>query len=331
MPDLAWDGTLLWGSGERVVYGFNTSGEIVRRFAGPFANNKSLAYDVVRNLIWVTSPRSAFYGLDNNGFAFRTLSSHNLNATGIAYWRDDPDGYQLYVLDNPGQNSAVVYKINIENDDIRFVTEIEPPEGGQPCGIEVSSDFLNYDWSFIVLENDPTNNVTGDRADVYQLGVFTGWLGMTPESGTISAGRNQAAVVMLDAAGLDTGVVRGSLTFTHNAVQDAFILPVTLTVTSLGVGDESPPERPEDYSINSVWPSPFNSSFTVEFTLPKEGEVVLRLFDIGGREAAIFQSGALTAGRHCLGISGDGLTSGVYFLTMQAGGEMRMVKVTSIK
>jgi len=331
IPDLAYDGQLIWGSGERMVYGFNSQGEVQHQFLGPFATNKCIAWDDQRSLLWITSQRTAFYGVDNQGHAFRTLRNHQFNITGLGFWSNDPDGYQLYVLDNPGRDTARVYKIDVETDDVRLVGDLRPPEGGQVGGMEITSDFLNYDWTMAVLINDQINARTGDRADFYQLGYYTGWLSLSADSGEVLAGRDQRLVLTLNTTNMDPDVYRATITFSHNAADDALILPVTLTVFDLSAPDHPDAAAPKEFAIESVWPSPFNSAFTLSYHLPTSSTVKLSLLDLAGREIDRLEEGFKTAGQHSIQIDGGRLASGVYLVRIESGGATRTAKVTMIR
>lgn len=331
MPDLTWDGELLWGSGGSSVYGFDLEGRVGDSFRGPFADNQGLAWDSERQLLWICSSQSAFFGVDRDGRAFATLHDYRFRITGLAFWQDDPDGYQLYVLHNPEAEVTRVHKINIDTDDTLFVAELQPPEGGRPGGLEVTPDFGAYDWSLVMLMNDVNDNRGGDRVDVYQLGAVTSWLGFAPDSGVVEADGASPMTVELNAAGLDSGTVNGRLTFTHNAVGGGFELPVRLTVHGLGVGDEGEPTLPGELKIGALWPAPFNAAFAVAYDLPRSGSVEIAVYDVRGREVARPESGLREAGRHTLTVDATTWPSGLYAVRLQAGGIVRTAKIVCIK
>ena len=130
MPDLAWDGQLLWGTGARNVYGFDTSGHIRQQFAGPFPTNKAIAWDPDRQVLWIAGARTGIFGVDRNGRFQLILLNPRMDVTGLAYWPNDPDGFQLYLMDNPeiAPTMANIYKINVENDSMRFVRRLTPDD-----------------------------------------------------------------------------------------------------------------------------------------------------------------------------------------------------------
>nr|MBC8465793.1 carboxypeptidase regulatory-like domain-containing protein [bacterium] len=109
--DMTYGEGLLWGSGERNILGFDLEGRLVESFSGPFINNKALAIDSDHDRMWVTTRNQAIVGVNLEGDRIENIATDLTNITGMAYWADDPDGFNLWVLDDPGQNRSIVYKI----------------------------------------------------------------------------------------------------------------------------------------------------------------------------------------------------------------------------
>jgi hypothetical protein len=49
-------------------------------------------------------------------------------------------------------------------------------------------------------------------------------------------------------------------------------------------------ETPLVFSLSQNYPNPFNPSTTIRFSIPDDGNVTLRLFDVNGRELAVLIS-----------------------------------------
>ena len=79
---------------------------------------------------------------------------------------------------------------------------------------------------------------------------------------------------------------------------------------------------PSDYSLNQNYPNPFNPVTTIEFNLPKAGNVSVKIFDIAGREYASDIRGLnLNPGNYKMNFNGAGLSSGVYFYSLNVDGK----------
>jgi subtilisin family serine protease len=68
----------------------------------------------------------------------------------------------------------------------------------------------------------------------------------------------------------------------------------------------------------SCYPNPVTSSATILFSLPDFGVASLKLYDISGRFIKELASGLYGKGEHRLLFHADGLSSGVYFLRLEA-------------
>ncbi len=79
-------------------------------------------------------------------------------------------------------------------------------------------------------------------------------------------------------------------------------------------------EIPEDYSLSQNYPNPFNPTTTIQYTI-KNSEfrsrnselVVLKVYDILGREVAALVNGVQPPGNYEVSFDGSGLASGIYY------------------
>lgn len=82
------------------------------------------------------------------------------------------------------------------------------------------------------------------------------------------------------------------------------------------VGDEAPP------LVNHLfrnYPNPFNPSTRVSFTLEKESEVRIEVYDLKGRRVDTMFQGVKPAGAHSFNYQPRNLASGAYVILMRAG------------
>lgn len=104
-------------------------------------------------------------------------------------------------------------------------------------------------------------------------------------------------------------------------------------VTSVGAGQA---ELPTTYALQQNFPNPFNPSTTIEFQLPAEGFVELKVYDIAGREVATLVSDMKNAGTHriqwnAVDDRGMKVSSGVYFYRISAGQFNQIKKMILLK
>lgn len=78
-------------------------------------------------------------------------------------------------------------------------------------------------------------------------------------------------------------------------------------------------ETPQTYELKQNYPNPFNPVTQIEFIIPGDEFVTLRVFDILGREVTVLLSENMKAGRHTVQFDGSKLSSGVYIYRIEAG------------
>jgi hypothetical protein len=88
---------------------------------------------------------------------------------------------------------------------------------------------------------------------------------------------------------------------------------------------------PETYELSQNFPNPFNPRTEIVFRVKQEGLVVLKVYDILGREVQTLVNGKMTAGTHRVSVDGRDLPSGMYLYTISAGNFHDVKKMVLIK
>jgi hypothetical protein len=81
---------------------------------------------------------------------------------------------------------------------------------------------------------------------------------------------------------------------------------------------------PDEFTVEQIYPNPFNSSATVRFTVPFETQVIVAIHDLIGRTIARLMSALVKPGRHSLTWNGEddngnAVASGIYVCIVTAG------------
>ncbi len=79
------------------------------------------------------------------------------------------------------------------------------------------------------------------------------------------------------------------------------------------------------------YPNPFNPTTTMKFSVPRAGNVDLKVFDVAGRVVAELHEGDLPAGQFSIDFDGAGLSSGTYFARLQGNGFEAVQKMQLVK
>lgn len=86
-------------------------------------------------------------------------------------------------------------------------------------------------------------------------------------------------------------------------------------------------EIPQKYSLEQNYPNPFNQLTIIKFQLPIKSNVVLKIFDILGREVVMLVNESLQSGTYEVKFDAGGLTSGIYFYQFRAGNIIKTKKM----
>jgi hypothetical protein len=89
---------------------------------------------------------------------------------------------------------------------------------------------------------------------------------------------------------------------------------------------------PRVFSLSQNYPNPFNPTTTIEFIIPEDGRVVLKVYDIVGREVATLLDEDRKAGEYQQVVfDASRFASGVYLYRLQSGGFIAAKKLVLLK
>jgi len=75
---------------------------------------------------------------------------------------------------------------------------------------------------------------------------------------------------------------------------------------------------PSEFGMAQNYPNPFNPSTMISYNIAKESKVILKVFDILGREIRTLVDSELSPGNYRAEFNGSGLASGIYFYQIRA-------------
>jgi len=127
------------------------------------------------------------------------------------------------------------------------------------------------------------------------------------------------------------GIYGGDAPLPINVQPLSFPDNVNITLTDPSATPPLPRALPQNLSLISVYPNPFNSAATITFTLGTPSPVELIVYDLLGREARRIEAGVLSAGEHRVTLNGDALPSGVYLVRLSAGSETAVTKTLLLR
>ena len=76
-------------------------------------------------------------------------------------------------------------------------------------------------------------------------------------------------------------------------------------------------EIPKEFKLHQNYPNPFNPTTKITFSLPKESNINLTVYNLLGQEIEILVNDRVDAGTHSVDFVGEGLPSGMYFCKLR--------------
>ena len=111
------------------------------------------------------------------------------------------------------------------------------------------------------------------------------------------------------------------------------------TYVSVGVKENISTQLPTEFHLSQNYPNPFNPSTTIKYLIPvvdayyasTTTNVVLKVYDILGREVATLINKEQKAGSYEVTFDASNLSSGVYFYRLKSGGFIQSKKMILLK
>ena len=88
---------------------------------------------------------------------------------------------------------------------------------------------------------------------------------------------------------------------------------------------------PKEFFVNQNYPNPFNPSTKIKFGIPKNEYVKARVYDIIGREISVLANEQLSAGEYEVAWNADNLPSGIYFVKIETGNNVKILRTVLLK
>jgi uncharacterized Zn ribbon protein len=132
-------------------------------------------------------------------------------------------------------------------------------------------------------------------------------------------------------------VTEGAFDTEQNGLLDAFVMKFCTEFFTTPVVTESPkPEIPQSSILHQNYPNPFNARTKLQYQVPEDAYVSLRIYNILGQEVITLVDRRQRAGDYIITWDGrdDGgldVASGIYFCRLQVGGYAETVKMVILR
>ncbi len=209
-----------------------------------------------------------------------------------------PGEYQLDTVNN----NITVYGLSVFS---RYILT----DGSAPLPVELSSFTSAVDRRDVKLNwttSSETNNASFEIERRFASGDWAK-LGSVAGSGTTNTPKNYAYT--------DKNLETGKYNYRLKQID------VNGNFEYFELGSEVNVGAPAKFDLSQNYPNPFNPSTKINYDIPVDSKVSIKLFDISGREVATLVNEIKTAGYYTVNFNGVNLASGMYFYRIVAEGK----------
>ncbi len=308
--DLAFDGSLLWGSNSQFMYGFDSNGVIRDTIETPLMPARAIAYDPIDDWFFVADNGSPINVISRTGENIAEIPQ-----TGHIYamsWNSsDADGMPLYIL---YQDNATLVKMNVGTGVTRTLHSFQTSTNQTGSGLAFIDQWSYSNQELAILLQSSLE----DTLRLVNLGYINRWLTLTPVYGQVANGDSSRVALRYSAIGAPVGVYDVRLMTSNNTPQTPVSTLVRFQVNSVNVQEPPTAPLPQGFSVSELYPNPFNPTTSFAVALPIRSKLHISIYDRLGREIGILANQQYSAGTHRFELDGTKLSSGVYFVQIRS-------------
>ncbi len=305
------DWSVVWGPGALTSYGMpliadqNVPNQV---YLNP--DNSVLLKSTNWGLNWTNVGTQVFRSPDNITIAWENpniiYSGDGVTGSGVA---------ELFKTTNGGINWTLVHTVTGSEIPFTVVTSLDPKLSYHTCwssgGVWKSTDMwstfsqvatTSSAWAADISKDDPTAIAYG----VYGSNVYISTNSGQNFTSTPVGSSPEAGMLFYDRGNLFSQ--KGGGVYKLNIVYDVPTYNEDLSI-----------EIPKQYRLYQNYPNPFNPSTSIKYEITSAVNVILKVFDIAGKEVASLVNENQKPGYYSVDFNAEGLSSGIYFYTLYAG------------
>ncbi|MGB5895336.1 MAG: FG-GAP-like repeat-containing protein [Ignavibacteriaceae bacterium] len=192
---------------------------------------------------------------------------------------------------------------------------------------EIPAGYLSSNFSADVIEVEVSNAVNFTDLSISDPNQpITSWEWDFNNDGTVDATDQNPSFTYSN-----NGTYSVALTVSNGIDSETKIRTDYITVNSATGLDDLTGEIPTDFQLYQNYPNPFNPSTSIKFSVVSESQVVLKVYNLLGKEVATLMNEKKTPGFYELNFGGEKLPSGIYVYRLEAGSFSSLKKMILLK
>jgi hypothetical protein len=327
--DMAFDGTLIWGSVGHNIVGVDTLGVVQKQIFSPYAPTRGLAYDPQTHHFFLADYITAIKEIDTLGNVVQTITNPSLNIAGLAWNPLDSNGYKLYVFSLDGATSQTrVTRIHPVSHLSQTSADLRGGPDDRAAGCTITPG-----WNSVLLVfGGIIRNDAGARLQMYEMAFNTTWIDVAPPLSTVQGGASREVTLTFDPTMLRASDYRVDLHIHSTMYDSTLILPVRLTkIDTIDAVHQETDKLPDRYALRQNYPNPFNPTTQIRYDLKQSGRTQLIVYNVMGEKVAELVNSTQPAGSYIVNFDASSLSSGVYFYRLDSGNFSHVQKMVLMK
>ena len=292
--------------------------------SGAAGESGGVLYTLSPELDDETDARAGTYSAPDNTFELSNDEIGQLVSAGLyvnVHSVDNPSGEirgQILLAPNVAPETAP--EITAPADGATLAVEGESSAAFEPMWTEsedADGDPVVYVWELALDENFDNVVFSAAAGSGASLPLTIG--AVDELLGTLGVDEGASATVYhrataTDGSGLNTGA-GASVTLERGVV----------------TSNETGPEVAKTYELQQNYPNPFNPTTNITYSLPEQSEIMLKVYDMVGREVATLINREQAAGSYTINFDASELSSGMYLYRLNTGSTTITRKMMLIK
>lgn len=253
------------------------------------------------------------------GFYVKYDDEGNPTATEGGLARFDGNNWSIYNSQNSELPFNNVMSLAIDSEDIVWVSIRDP----MYVGIEYGWGLTKFDgttWTTFNINNSPlTSNtifdITVDKDDNLWLSTCAGGLVKYDRKNSWKVYNVRNSGIAFDSQSLVKIDSYGNKWIGHNESGLSIFREGGVILTD--VKENKAEQLPESFALYQNYPNPFNSTTKINYSLPKESFVIIKVYDVLGNDLTTLVDEDKPAGTYKINFDANKYSSGVYFYQLK--------------